>query len=545
MILFLLMLATALTDDQVLDRMIMGEVARTHLISFARLTSPAPTAPLDCRQSRYEVAPHLEYTGGKLEQLSRREFLRLRVDMPYRHGKTELGVRKFVPWLLGNFPYDDGLVITHTGTLADEHGRDVRDVMQGAGYRLVFGHDPATRLRTDSQAMDRLQTEGGGTVMFMGRDRMGGGIGAKWIIIDDLIKNEIEARSPTIRDKAWRTYHSDCLSRLDDDRGWLLLIGTRRHADDPAGRLFDPRNPHYDEREARRFVVVKLPALSLGADVDQLGRKKDEALWPARRSFAFWNSLRTSPDEMVREDFETQAQGNPHPAAGRFFKRHWWTGALPDGRPDGHKTTYASESELPKRLRIYCASDHAVTEAQRNDATVLLPFGMDEQKHIWILPGAVSFRYESPDIVEAMLAIMRKYQPLRWWAEREHISKSILPFLRLKQLEAGVFGHIEESAAVAHPEIRAWSIRGMLAAGRVHFPSFADWWSEAEAQLVEFPGGPHDDWVSALSHAGMGVDQVLAAEGPGVVTRPEPGTLAWVKQSSKRAEERKKGTGGW
>ena len=527
------MLAT-LSNDLVLDRLVLGQIAREDLVAFARLTSPDPREPLNPRKSRYEVGRHHEFTAKKLlEPLAKREFLRGRVDMPYRHGKTELGVRKFVPWLLGKFPEQSGMVITHTASLADEHGSDVRDVLRSSGYKLVFGDDPRTRLREDSQARERLKVEGGGTVYFYGRDKMGGGYGADWIIIDDLIKNAIEAMSDTIRDKAWKVYNSDCLSRLNSDSGWLLLIGTRRHSDDPPGRIFDPRNSHYDQSVADSFRVVKLPALSLGPEDDQLGRAKDEPLWPERRSFAFWQSLRNSPDETVREDFETQAQCNPRPAEGRFFKRIWWAGE--EAEFNGQiivkkavpQTTYASWDELPKRLRHYCASDHAVTENQRNDMTVILPFGIDDRREIWVMPDVMMFRYESPEIVNAMLAVMRKYRPLTWWAEREHISKSILPFLKMRQQEEKVFGYIEESAAVAHPEIRAWSIRGMMSARRVHFPSFADWWSEAENQLIEFPGGAHDDFVSALSHAGMGIDSVLSAEGPAASDIPKKGTLAW------------------
>jgi hypothetical protein len=288
------MLAT-LSNDLVMDRLLLGQLARTDLITFARLTSPDPREPLNPRKSRYEVGRHHEFTATELlEPLARLEFLRARVDMPYRHGKTELGVRKFVPWLLGNYPEQSGMVITHTASLGDEHGSDVRDVLRSSGYKLVFGDDPRTRLREDSQARERLKVEGGGTVYFYGRDKMGGGYGADWIIIDDLIKNAIEAMSPTIREKAWKVYNSDCLSRLNSDTGWLMLIGTRRHSDDPAGRIFDPRNPHFDQRVADSFKVVKLPALSLGPKEDQLGRAKDEPLWPSRRSFAVWNSFRTT-----------------------------------------------------------------------------------------------------------------------------------------------------------------------------------------------------------------------------------------------------------
>lgn len=535
MIALLFTIMALLTPQQKYERMLFGQLARQDLVAFARVTSPDSREPLNVRRSRFDVAPHHEFTARMLEGLSRREFLRGRVDMPYRHGKTELGVRKFVPWLLGNYPDQNGMVITHTASLADEHGSDVRDVMRSDGYKLTFGHDPRTALREDSQARERLKVNGGGTVYFYGRDKMGGGYGADWIIIDDLIKNAIEANSKTIRDKAWKVYNSDCLSRLNSDTGWLLLIGTRRHADDPPGRIFDPRNSHFDARIVEQFRVVKLPALSMGPDVDQLGRAKDVPLWPEKRSFAFWNGLRTSPDETVREDFETQAQCNPRPPEGRFFKAHWWQGReASEGKPATPKTTYASADELPKRLRYYAASDHAVTEDQRNDQTVLLPFGLDERCHLWVLPEAMAFRYESTDTVEAMLQIMKRFRPMQWAAEREHISKSILPFLRRRQIEERIFGYIEESSAAAHPEVRAWSIRGMMASGRVHLPTYAPWWEEMESQLLEFPGGEHDDWISALAHAGMLLDRVLAAEGGNQRNQPQPGTMAHFQQQKER-----------
>lgn len=527
------MIAAAMTTSQLEDRALYGKLARQRLIEFARLTMPVPQDHLNPWVSKYQPARHHHLIGDSLEALARKDFRRLMLQVPYRHGKTELAVRRFVPWLLGNFPDKSGIVVTHTDSLAWEHGRDVRNCLKSGGYKLAFGHNPMTELRDDSQARDRLQVLGGGAVQFTGRAGLGAGFGADWIIFDDFFKNSEEARSKATRDHAWETYISDCKTRLNDSSGWVLIIGTRRNADDVQGRLIDPRNEHYDAREAARWRVIRLPALSEGAEVDPLQRKQDVALWPEKFPYDFWDEQRTHQSELVREDFQTQGQCNPIPPQGRFFKKDW----LVPYRPE----------DLPKNLRIYVASDHAITEDQRNDATVLLPFGIDQKREIWVLPDVMWFRYESTDIVDAMLAMMRKHRPLRWWAEREHISKSILPFVRRRQLDEGTFGHIEESSAVRHPEIRAWSMRGMMAMKRVHFPVFAPWWEDAKHELLEFPGGAHDDFVSALSHAGMGVDQIIAAEGPPKPSTPT-GTLAWVKESSKRRADREaaqKGAQGW
>lgn len=552
--LLLITMATLLTPEQKYLRMRFGELAREDLIAFARLTMPVPGHEADVLKSRYQPAEHHYFIADQVTRLvttmearkngnlkpETRKFRPVRkmmLQVPFRHGKSELSVRRLVPWLLGKFPDKSGLVITHTDTLAREHGRDVRDVMRSDGYRLCFG-SKRCRLRDDSQAMDLLKVEGGGQVMFSGR-KLGAGVGADWIIIDDMLKSSAEGRSRPVREEAWHAFVSDLKSRLNDETGWILFIGTRRHMDDPPGRLTDPRNPHYDAREAAEWEVVRIPALSEGEDVDPLKRPKDVPLWPERFSFKFWDDMRTNASITVREDFETQGMCNPQPSQGTFFKKVWWTGEDEKGNKVGKCTLYTPDM-LPKRLRYYVASDHAITEDQRNDATVILPFGMDEKRDIWVMPDVAWVRYESPDIIEQMLAVMRKYRPLQWAAEREHISKSILPLLRLRQGEERIFGYIEESSAVAHPEIRAWSIRGMMSMGRVHFPSFAPWWSDAQHELLEFPNSAHDDFVSALAHAGMLLDRVLAAEGDNQRNKPAEGTADYYAaiDAKKRASGR-------
>jgi len=83
----------------------------------------------------------------------------------------------------------------------------------------------------------------------------------------------------------------------------------------------------------------------------------------------------------------------------------------------------------------------------------------------------------------------------------------------------------------------------------VRFPTFAPWWPEARNELLKFPNGTHDDFVSFLSHLGMGLHRIRGAapvrERPSNVVRV--GTLAWVKAASaaeNRAKERRKALGG-
>jgi hypothetical protein len=69
--------------------------------------------------------------------------------------------------------------------------------------------------------------------------------------------------------------------------------------------------------------------------------------------------------------FSALYQQQPTPAEGDFFKK--------DIPAD------LSAAQLPKNLRIYAASDHAVGTKQTNDRNCLLIVGVDEDDNIWLL----------------------------------------------------------------------------------------------------------------------------------------------------------------
>lgn len=523
-----------LSTELLQERYLAGKLAAHDLIAYARLTSPVPSDYLNVRKSRYLPAPHHIYTASWLTEFAYRQGRPNRMlSMPYRHGKTEISVKKLVPWLAGKFPDKSGIVITHTDRLAQDHGRACRDTLRSSPHRLAFPKDEC-RLRDDSQAMDRLQTGAGGVWMFMGRDTMGGGYGADWIIIDDFFKNMEEAASETIRNKAYKTLVSDCYSRLNEETGGIMLIGTRRHEDDPQGRIINPDNIHFDPAEREKWDVIILPALAV--ENDPLDREIDEPLWPQRFSFDFWNRQRTSQSEVVREDFQVQGQCNPTPTEGKYFKKNWLA-------------TYDA-GELPKELRMYAASDHALRDSQENDRHCLLMVGIDASDTIWILPETEWDRSDTLVMSEKMIDLMEKKHPAIWFAAKDQISGSIGPFLQKRMRERRVYQYIKETAETKDLQSsRAISIRNRMAMGMVKFPVFAPWWGKVEKEILTFPNGDHDDFVAALALLGMGLDALTPAERAMTPQTglPKPGTMAWVKNQNDqtaaqaRAAKAKKG----
>lgn len=533
---FLLLIMALLTPQLLQARLAYGRLAAQDLIAFAQLTSPLPSEALNVARSRYHVARHHQFIAARLMDwaIKRDEWRvtgdergmrsaecgvrkNLMISIPYRHGKSEISVRKLVPWLGGKFPAKSGIVITHTDTLAHDLGRDCRDVWDSGGFRTAFPSNDA-QLRTDSRAMDRLQTNAGGVWMFTGRGGMGGGFGADWILIDDFFKNAEEARSQATRDHAWHCYISDCQSRLNEESGGICMIGTRKHEDDPQGRILDPTNLHYDPREREKWEVIRLPALAEAND--PLERTIDEPLWPERFSQDYWIAQRENKSELVREDFQVQGQCNPTPTEGKYFKKKWLS-------------TYEAK-ELPRDLKgnyllkFYGASDHAYRTGQENDRNCLLVAGIDPSDTIWIMSATWWQKAETDEMTEKMIDLMAEYQTLTWYAARDAISGSIRPFLMKRMKERQVYRTVDDDIREDKDlQRRAHSIKNRMAMGMVRFPKFAPWWPEAMTELVTFPNGQHDDLVAALAMLGMALDTMIKPDGLKPSDAPKKGTFAW------------------
>lgn len=527
MMFFIAMLLSQLSTAQIQERYLFGLLAKHDLLVFSQLNSPKADEPWNPNLSCFDWMPHHRLTTDALTRLEAGEIPNLEIEMAPRHGKTQLGVRNFVPWCAGRHPERDLLVITATSELASEHGRDVRDIMRGSGYQLTFGDNPAARLREDSQACDRLQMVGGGKIQFYGRGAIPAGVGGHGIVFDDFFKSAEEAYSEVERNKAHRCYVADCLSRKNSAEAWVLIIGSRKNEDDVQGRLFDPTNPHYDEAEAARWVRLRIPALSEGKDVDPLCREKDEPCWPSRFPQAFYLAKRQHKSDIVRSDFETQDQCNPSPLEGTWFKKKWLL-------------TYET-SDLPKHLRIYVASDHAYRIKQKNDKSCLLVAGMDPTGAIYILPCTIWDRLETDRLADEIFKIINDKKPAQWFAARDAISGSILPFLRRRMQDTQKFFWIDDSISESRDLVaRSASIRGLMAMGMVHWPS--DWplWGAAEKQLLSFPG-KEDDVVAALAMLGMGLDKFVKPEGEQPRDTPKRGTFAWHSWGQDQDAQKVKG----
>ena len=500
---------------------------RSSFVDFVKYTMPDADDPENIDESMFKDAKHHRALAKVLEKVEKGHIPRLIVSMPPRHGKSELVSRRFVPWVQGRDPYRNVIFATYNEDFAKDFGADVRNIMTLPQYKHVF---PNFGLRKGGASKSRIQTTSGGMSVFVGRGGSITGRGGDFVILDDPIKDSMEANSPTLREQLWQWFTQVLMTRLMTASASIVIVQTRWHEDDLIGRLTDPTNPHYSPEEAAKWKIINLPALA--EDDDTLGRKKGELLWPERFDMEFMEAQR----RLDPRGFSALYQGRPTAEDGDLFRRE--------------NIKYYNRSDLPEDMRVYAASDHAVgVDRTRNDATCLLIVGVDRNDDIFLLDCWWEKR-TTDKVVDAMLELMRKWKPLLWWAEKGHISKAIGPFLRKRMGEEKVYCRIEEVTPVANKVQRAQSILGRMAMNKVLFPKHSVWTQKATDEILKFPNGRHDDFVDTLAWIGMGLAR-LTTPGGGIVKTdnlPKVGTLAWVKwDSAQRSKQQflENKTGGW
>jgi len=261
-----------------------------------------------------------------LEALERGDFDRLMINVPPRHGKTEL-VKRFGGYHLGKFPDDMLMICSYGAELAYEISYDVRAQLTDSSYPFNV------RVQAGRAAVKRWGIEGRrGGVVAAGVGGAITGKGANILIIDDPVKDREQADSPTWRDKTWRWYRDTAYTRLMPG-GKVIVIQTRWHQGDLSGLLIDAMQ---NVVGADEWVVLNLPALAYGSDEwpeyippesrrDPLGRRPGQALWPEwydEEKLARIHATMSAGVEGPR-GWRSLYQQNPTAIFGGVFQREW------------------------------------------------------------------------------------------------------------------------------------------------------------------------------------------------------------------------------
>lgn len=459
------------------------------------------------RDNGFEPALHHQLIINELTQAANGG-VNLIICTPPGSAKSTYTSVLFPPWFLAQAPNRTILACSYAKDLITGFGRRCRNLIELKGQTLGY------QLSSDSRAADEWTTTNGGRFFCAGVNAGIAGHRADLAFIDDPIGSEEDAQSDTFREKLWSWYVNDFVPRLKPNAS-RIIIANRRHEDDLVGRLL--------EREPEQWKVIKLKRVAEANDI--LGRKVGERLWPE-----YFTQPMT--DEAMRNPRASGLQQQePSPVDGDFFKLE-------------NLVEYYKLSDLPANLNNYCASDHACSEDERNDPSCLGPFGVDENRDIWFYPDAFWEHADTLRVCRNMLSIGAKYEPIFWWAGKDHITKSIGPFLRnLMQDEQTYFTLIELNDS-RNKMAKAQAIQAMTAAKKVHFPAFAPWWARARHELLSFPNGKHDDFVDMIANAGRGLQSMVRSSPPpppANESREAPAlTMKWLKESAARTAQQER-----
>ena len=410
------------------------------------------------------------------EQVANKESPRLMLFMPPRHGKSTLASVAFPAWHLGRHPDHEFISCSYSGSLAMSFSRKVRQLLREPVYKNVF---EKSRLDKDSQSIESWQTTQGGGYVAAG---VGGGItgkGANVLVIDDPVKNREDAESDNNRAATWDWYTSTAYTRLSPGGG-ILVILTRWHDDDLAGRLLKQAEDGADQWE-----VIRYPAI---AEIDENFRKQGESLHPERYNVDALEQIRKA---IGPRDWSALYQQNPVSDEGDYFSRDM--------------IRYYEYDEIDTaELNYYCAWDLAIGQRDRNDYSVGIVVGIDEYDHLYVV-DVVRGKYDGFELVEQILDLYETWRPGIVGIERGHIEMALGPFLQKRTRERGLSEAYFKDLKVGRrdKEARARAIQGRMQQGMVYFPKDAVWTGTMVAELLRFPNGAHDDQVDALAWIGL------------------------------------------
>lgn len=198
-----------------------------------------------------------EWISGKRKKVA--------IFMPPQHAKSTMSSVTTPAKILGDNPTAKVVVASYSDQLASRFNRACQDIIEGSAYQSIYPNTilPAKGIETTNELRNNKYFEVVKHKGFFKAVSIGGGLTGDPIdygVIDDPIKDRKQANSKTYRENLWNWYNDVFKTRLHNDSSQLMLF-TRWHEDDLAGRLFNPKNEHYDPKEASEWTIICLQAL--------------------------------------------------------------------------------------------------------------------------------------------------------------------------------------------------------------------------------------------------------------------------------------------
>ena len=405
---------------------------------------------------------------------------RLMITMPPRHGKSELATRRFPAYVFGRNPNLNVISTAYGSDLSTQTNRNVQRIMDEAPYKELFPNVCLSGKNSRGTANGSYLRNSdifeivGHTGSYRSSGVGGGitGMGGDILIIDDPVKDRAEAESLVMREKVWDWYTSTLYTRLAPGGG-ILLIQTRWHMDDLAGRLLDAERSGGGDP----WRCVNFPAI---AEHDEPHRRAGEALHPERYPLAQLQSIKAA---LGSRDWSALYQQHPVPVHGAIFRKEWLRYWIPP--------------ELPDRFdKVLISWDMAFKGSENADYVVGQVWGKRGARYY--LLDQVRGRMGFTATVQAFCDLAAAW-PYAMEKLVENTANGPAVIDSLKHQVPGIIPIEPDGSKTA----RAHAVTPLFEAGNVYIPhpQIRPWVPEYEAELLQFPSGAHDDQVDATTQA--------------------------------------------
>ena len=290
-------------------------VPQEDLLSFTRHTLPA-FAPAPFHIAYYEV----------LNRFAMGEIKKLMITMPPQHGKSEGATRRLPAFVLGQDPDKRIAIVSYNAIKARKFNRELQRIMDDDRYYELFPQtllagqasyqEQGRRSRNYARNSDECEIVGyQGSFKTIGVGGSLTGEPVDMLIMDDLYKDASSAWSPVIRQNVADWYDTVASTRLHNDSQQLLVF-TRWHIEDLAGRLLEQEGVYDPIENPQGWLLVSFPAIQNRPPSEQDPRAEGEPLWPERHSLEKLLEIKGRSPTV----FESLYQQNPQPSQGLMYE---------------------------------------------------------------------------------------------------------------------------------------------------------------------------------------------------------------------------------
>ena len=409
---------------------------------------------------------HHKEIANKFNDLANGKIKRLIINMPPRHTKSEFASFLLPAWMIGKRPKLKIIQSTHTTELAVRFGRKAKNLMDSPEYKEIF----PTRLREDSQAAGKWETEQGGEYYAAGVGSAITGRGADLLIIDDP-HSEQDAMNVDALERAYEWYTSGPRQRLQPG-GAIVMVMTRWNVKDLTGSLLrDTGNVKSDKWELIEFPAI-LPS--------------GKAVWPE-----YWKleELENVKASLSIQKWNAQWMQNPTSEEGALIKREWWR--------KWEKDT------IPPLQHVIQSYDTAFMKKETADYSAITTWGVfylnEDSGPQLILLDAIKDRFEFPELRRIA------YQQYQYWQPETVLIEakaSGLPLTyELRKMGIPVINYTPSKGNDKHTRVN--SVAPLFESGQIWAPVDKEFAQEVIEECAAFPYGDHDDLVDSMTQAVM------------------------------------------